>query len=135
MKYEDKISDKTGRSDGLTVPDGFFEQTFSKLQAELPPMEVPKAPRLTLWQKVRPYVYLAAMFAGIWCMMKMFHTMTAAPEISLETPPALVAQAMDAHASEYYAPEWSYSDYELEQELAADEEAFNEFAASFDNLN
>ena len=30
----------------------------------------------TFWGRVRPYVYMAAMFAGIWCMFKMFTMMS-----------------------------------------------------------
>lgn len=38
-------------------------------QAETPrKIEAPRS----FWSRVRPFVYMAAMFAGVWCMVKMF---------------------------------------------------------------
>lgn len=72
---------RLGRKDGMTVPEGFFEQFAADMEKKLPyraeAEEVRKltAPRTT-WHRIRPYVYMAAMFAGIWCMLKMFTLMT-----------------------------------------------------------
>lgn len=68
------------RNAGMTVPDGYFEEFRIKMAQSLPtqPWETPEADgghvimEKTVWQKVRPYVYMAAMFAGIWLMMNMF---------------------------------------------------------------
>lgn len=65
------------RSDGRTVPDGYFEDFARRVMAALPaeaPVRV--EPRRTVWQKMRPYVYMAAMFAGVYLMMNIF-TLTA----------------------------------------------------------
>ena len=67
-------------SAGLKVPDGYFESFCERMEAALParpelesPEAVAEAQRPhTLWQKVRPYVYMAAMFAGVWCMLQIF---------------------------------------------------------------
>lgn len=77
-RYND-ILEKAGRRDGMTVPEGFFDSFVARMERELPanndaerPVKVlPK----TFWEKIRPYVYMAAMFAGIWCMLKMFTLM------------------------------------------------------------
>lgn len=81
MNTENDILSRIGRRDGMTVPDGFFEQFVSKMAESLP--ENPAAesapapqPRKSLWATVRPFVYMAAMFAGIWCMLKMFTIMS-----------------------------------------------------------
>lgn len=62
----------------MTVPDGFFEDFAVRMAASLPEQkwETPQneLPR-SLWNKVRPYMYMAAMFLGVWCMMKMFDLM------------------------------------------------------------
>lgn len=79
--------DKLNRHHGMTVPEGYFEDFATRMQQSLPqtPFEATtdastSAPaKRTLWQKVRPYVYLAAMFAGIWCMMKVFDNVRTAP--------------------------------------------------------
>lgn len=72
---------RVDHKDGMTVPDGFFERFVEGMEQKLPYRpEAEEARRLeapkTLWQRVRTYVYLAAMFAGIWCMLKMFTMMT-----------------------------------------------------------
>lgn len=79
MKQNNILNELQGSNAGMTVPEGFFESFNKKMAASLPeqpweneqPMMLPK----TRWQKIRPYVYLAAMFMGIWCMMKMFDLM------------------------------------------------------------
>lgn len=68
------------RNAGMTVPDGYFEQFRARMAESLPrqPWEdsawgdEPVILKKSMWQKVRPYVYMAAMFAGIWLMMNMF---------------------------------------------------------------
>lgn len=77
MKHED-ILKTVNRQSGMTVPDGFFEDFAVRMAASLPEQkwETPQneLPR-SLWNKVRPYMYMAAMFLGVWCMMKMFNLM------------------------------------------------------------
>ena len=61
--------------------------------------ETPPVVKMTRWQRMKPYVYLAAMFAGIWCTMKMVTMIQSAPagtEVSLDNPPAMIAQAMSS---------------------------------------
>lgn len=67
--------------DGITVPDGYFADFAAKMASRLPERAELEYPEKivtvkTPWQRVRPYVYLAAMFAGIWCMLKMFTLMS-----------------------------------------------------------
>lgn len=86
-KKEQDILATIGRRDGMTVPEGFFESFAEKMAASLP--ENPEAekprilPRKTVWERIRPYTYLAAMFAGIWCMLKMFSLMFPAGGVDL----------------------------------------------------
>ncbi len=120
MKEEKYLEQRFGRDPGFRVPDGYFDEVFAKVAAALPdPVEAPPAPRLTTWQKLRPYVYLAAMFAGIWCMMKIFHTAaTSSSTLSLDSPPEAVAVVMaDPEAANVYMTETYESDFELESEL------------------
>ena len=35
--------------------------------------------RPNLWLRLRPYVYMAAMFAGVWCMMHIFGRISSNP--------------------------------------------------------
>lgn len=99
MKEEDKLKHICGTETGFRVPDGYFDHVFAKIDANLPehPALKKRAP-LSRWQRIKPYVYLAAMFGGIWCTMKMVSMMsqTTPEKVSLDNPPELVAQAMSS---------------------------------------
>lgn len=95
MREEEKLLLRYGRATGFTVPEGYFEAFRTEMASKLPEYPVGRtAPKLSTWHKLRPYVYLAAMFVGIWCMMKIFHTMTSVPEITLDQIPDQAALAM-----------------------------------------
>ena len=94
MKFEERLYDKIGRQSGFTVPDGYFSRVAEEIDAKLPEIQQPVRQKLSTWHKVRPYVYLAAMFAGIWCMMQVFHRVSSPATLDLENPPELVAQAI-----------------------------------------
>ena len=96
MRHEDQLKDKYGTDPGFRVPDGYFEELNLKIMETLPPYpEAPRKVELSLWQKVKPYVYLAAMFAGIWLMMKVFHTVTTSESLNLDNPPAALAKVVE----------------------------------------
>lgn len=86
MKETNDILDKIGRRSGMTVPEGYFDSFVAKMSESLPdmPEQVNEPePQRTFWQRVRPYTYMAAMFAGIWCMMKMFGMLSGpAPDLT-----------------------------------------------------
>lgn len=91
MKKNSDILIKAARRDGMTVPEGFFEDFAAKMSASLPvrPEAESATERMispkTVWDRIRPYVYMAAMFAGIWCMLKMFTLMNPADvDLSIE---------------------------------------------------
>ncbi len=98
MDPEKIIKDKIGKNHGFKVPDGFLEPMIDSMGRNLPQRPIMKAPPRTLWQRVRPYVYLAAMFVGLWCTMKIVSQMqiSRSAKVSLDNPPALVAQALSS---------------------------------------
>lgn len=133
MKAEDRLKDKFGQDPGFRVPDGYFDEIFTKISDSLPERKVVKPAPLTRWQRIKPYVYLAAMFAGIWCMMKMFHMMTTMPEVSLDNPPVVVAEALSQpEVMEEIVPLENESDYEIVTELQQEYANFEEFEEDFD---
>ncbi len=74
------ILESAGHRDGMTVPDGFFDAFAERMQSVLPENPEAERPATTdlprsFWDRIRPFVYMAAMFAGIWCMLKMFTLM------------------------------------------------------------
>lgn len=101
MKDKDNnILDKIGRRDRLAVPEGFFEDFARRMQAELPENPDAENTRVlapkTFWERVRPFVYMAAMFAGIWCMLKMFTLMSTSPvDLSIDNNKILTEALSD----------------------------------------
>lgn len=107
------------RKTGMTVPEGYFKSFADKVMAQIP-QEKPKVvemPRHTFWQTVRPYVYMAAMFAGIWLMMNMF-TLFSPVDSPSSSSQLLLADVTSAQSESYFADYMSsMSDYELYDDL------------------
>ena len=73
MSAEDRILQKMGKKNPFTVPENYFEDFTQELMDKLPAKEVvlqPEAP--TLWQRVKPWLYMAAMFCGIMLSVRIF---------------------------------------------------------------
>lgn len=99
MNNQNDILDRLHHSDGMTVPEGYFDTFAAHMASELPyRAELEDAavlrPARSTWQRVRPYVYMAAMFAGVWCMLKMFTLMSDSEQLPLESNP-VVAEAFE----------------------------------------
>lgn len=77
MKEENSyILTKLGKDPGFKVPEHYFDDFNKRMAESLPEVKItPVDARPSMWVRVRPYVYMAAMFAGIWCMMKMFNNL------------------------------------------------------------
>ncbi len=133
MNLEEKIIDKCGRDTGMTVPEGYFERLFDEVSAKLPPYpEVETPAPMSVWQRIKPYVYLAAMFAGIWLMMKVFHTATGADQLYLDNPPESVVVAMTSSDIPSMVMMPSYeSDVALEAEVSGNYSNIEDFEADF----
>lgn len=151
MNNEQRIIEKFGREPGFKAPDDFLERIYTQIAEErgdLPSYEN-KQEKVTRWHRIRPYIYLAAMFAGIWCMMKMFdlaseHGKVQAPialtekTVSLDNPPEMLAEAAVTPeitkelqlSEEIHDP--ASTDYELEQDMQASYTDFNDFEEAFD---
>lgn len=88
------IFTKAKHRSGMTVPEGYFEDFNRRMAASLPQQEWEKAPvthRRSRWQIMRPYVYMAAMFAGIWCMMQMFDMLRSSASYELTSNKSLMS--------------------------------------------
>lgn len=84
MKKEDStILNKYGKNSGFKVPENYFEDFNKRMTAMLPDVEItPVDVKPTMWQRVKPLAYLAAMFAGVWCMMTVFSHFTSTSNIN-----------------------------------------------------
>ncbi len=133
MREEDKILARYGRETGYKVPEGYFDAFREEVMARLPERPArPAAPKLTVWQKIRPYVYMAAMFAGIWCMMKMFHTMSQSAEISLDNMPQSISMAVaETRGDDYIIEGDGMEEHELIYSLSDSYSSIDEFEEDF----
>lgn len=138
MKFEERLKAKTGTDAGFRVPEGYFDEAFTRILAELPEREESAPQRISRWQKVRPYIYMAAMFAGIWLMMKVFHTASSA-DLSLQSEPReLAALVADPRSYDYFEMADAdvndgASDYRMEQDVLAMYEDFDDFRKDFEH--
>ena len=72
MKEEDKLLKKVGTGNPFTLPDGYFEHLTSEVMNKLPEQEEPRfvMKKVTLWDRVKPWTYMAAMFVGAALIIK-----------------------------------------------------------------
>lgn len=122
---KENILDKIGRKDGMTVPDGYFDDFQLRMEAMLSPNEAAEStaaiqPPRSFWERVRPFVYMAAMFAGVWCMIKMFALMSGgAVDLSIDNNEVLTrALSDDNFVYEYLRDD--VSDREMFEEMYLD---------------
>lgn len=66
MNVEDNLMKKIGKENPFKVPDGYFEQFASSMMDKLPEKEKTseKEEQVTTWTKLKPLLYMAAMFVG-----------------------------------------------------------------------
>lgn len=67
MKEEDNILRKVGTGNSFKAPEGYFENLTSEVMNKLPERENPLSKinrEITMWERVKPWTYMAAMFIG-----------------------------------------------------------------------
>ncbi len=67
MKEEDFIRQQAGKENPFKAPEGYFEDFTARLMQQLPEREATTEPvhAPTSWQKIKPWLYMAAMFIAI----------------------------------------------------------------------
>lgn len=93
MKEETNILNKIGKEPGFKVPQGYFDNFKKEMMSKLPEKEIKAEPKATTWLRLRPFVYMVAMFAGVWLMMQIFSDMKQANNKKLGFNPE-IANAM-----------------------------------------
>ncbi len=124
MKEEGEILKKCGTGNPFTVPENYFEQFASDLMERLPekdPAVFPVAAKATLKTRMKPLLYLAAVFVGLMLIIK-FMVHHTAPLTVMETDEE-VASVME------------YTDQEIERIVNSaylDDYAIYELVSSLD---
>lgn len=95
MKQEERLKEVYGTEAGWRVPEGYFDSFRDNMLSSLPEKkEAVREIKPTAWQRIKPYLYMAAMFAGIWVMMKMFHNVYQDTTMNIDNPPEHIAMLM-----------------------------------------
>lgn len=121
MKPDNDILKQVDRRSGMTVPDDYFANFARQMMQQLPEKEFESTDKKILprtwWQRCRPYVYLAAMFAGIWCMMKVFNDIgSRTADMSIENNPVMASVLSNDHFYDYYSID-NVDEYDLMEEM------------------
>ncbi len=122
--HGDDVTRRIG--DGFTVPDGYFDRLASDMDKRLPRRDEIESPvpvfRPTLWTRVRPYVYMAAMFCGIWLMLNLFTSISNRASdggLDLSATPSLAHAVGDEQFVEDYIID-DVSNWDILDSLVAD---------------
>lgn len=130
------ISPRIPRSDGMTVPEGYFDSFAANMMSRLPQKAPVATPKRTLWMKMRPYTYLAAMFAGVWLMMWVFNDIAGTPSYNrMSDNPAIAGvlgsdqlyQYYDSDIDQYDLLEELYEDGYTPASFQVDDSAYDQF--------
>ena len=113
MKKEDStLLNKYGKDPGFKVPENYFTDFNQRMAEMLPDVEItPVDAKPTLWQRVKPLVYMAAMFAGVWCMMSVFSHFTTSG--NMQTVRAVAEQLHDNENIDEFIMSGAVSDYDI----------------------
>lgn len=114
MKQEEsEILKRLGKDPGFKIPENYFDDFQARMMEMLPEVEITEVDaKPSMWVRVRPYLYMAAMFAGVWCMMHVFSHFN--QNISAEQRVSEVASGMymDNNADEFIMSGGA-SDYDI----------------------
>ena len=61
-----------GKENPFKVPEGYFENLTSQIMGQLPEKVEKVSPVISLWERMSPWVYAAAMIAGVALLVKLF---------------------------------------------------------------
>ena len=72
MKEEKYLIEKCGKANPFKTPEGYFENFTRNIMEQLPEKEIQAVPETTLWHRIRPWMYMAAMFCGLMFGARLF---------------------------------------------------------------
>jgi len=71
VKSEIKL-DSIKRTDSFRVPEGYFESFVAEIISKLPERPVEKPKVINIWERVKPWIYMAAIFVGVALIINLF---------------------------------------------------------------
>lgn len=84
MREEEYILKKVGTGNPFKVPEQYFENFSQELMDKLPEKDhLPVTQEITLWERVKPWIYMTAMFCGIMLSVRIFVGTTPKEELPI----------------------------------------------------
>lgn len=125
MKEEDKLIKKFGTDNLFTVPDSYFDNLTEEIMSKLPEKESPLEIREpSTWSKIRPWLYMAAMFIAILLPIR-FMIQRTAPEAPVLTATTVENEQLTDEYIDAILSHTMMDDYTLYKYLTeADTDAF-----------
>jgi hypothetical protein len=102
------------------VPAGYFENFSGNLMSQLPEKENKKPQVISMWERVRPWAYMAAMFAGVALMVNIFVSQPEPARIFSEDVNNISIDEINEFDS-YYQERIAYASYQ--QAIHGEEDA------------
>lgn len=83
MDNSTDILDKSRTTNPFVVPEGYFDHLPADIMQRVDALNVEQTLEIknfSTWDRMKPYIYLAAMFVGFMCMFSMFDNLFPAQE-------------------------------------------------------
>ncbi|HJC93689.1 MAG TPA: hypothetical protein H9752_05705 [Candidatus Phocaeicola excrementigallinarum] len=71
-KEETDLIHRCGKRNAFKVPEGYFEDFAGQLMDKLPEKTPAEVPTVSMWARIKPWIYMTAMFCGIMLMVRTF---------------------------------------------------------------
>ena len=97
------------KSNPFKTPSGYFENLPEMIIARLPEKEKVETPVISLWDRVKPWMYMAAMFVGIALMLKIFVRQISGNNILAENSEVSVSDIEGFYS--YYESQYADAEY------------------------
>lgn len=87
----------------FNVPEGYFEQLTEAIMNKIPERQPPETPvvHITTWQRIKPWIYMAAMFCIIMISARYMLAPSAQTPIASQNPVADYSNTDDSYTEEY----------------------------------
>jgi hypothetical protein len=104
--------EETGKENPFKVPEGYFDNFTARIMNQLPEKATEEPKVISFWERAKPWMYMAAMFAGIALMVKLF-TISSKPTNGHENSKLNLTSSADIEAFyQYYEDQLANKTYQ-----------------------
>lgn len=123
MKEEDNIKKKIGSDNPFSVPEDYFNNLTEKIMEQLPEKEETPVPaeEPSTWAKIRPWLYMAAMFIAILLPIRFIVQHTAPDHTALATNNAETEETVEDYIDYAILDHAMMDDYTLYQYMTEED--------------